>query len=267
LRVKAGLGGAVMQGYLTAIRMLPTGRAVRLKECMAFEGRMDYDKGDLVMTLETGEELIRLESCRKEPETVEWIEKHMRPGSVLYDIGANVGAYSLVACAHTRGRCCVYAFEPGFTTFATLGRNIIRNGYQDCIIPVQVALGERTSLAALEFSQLASGAARHRFVEGQAASAEQSASVLCYSLDEMAAQFDFDMPDMIKLDVDGTEMNVLRGAEKILTNRRLRTILVEVDRDGNADEIESFLAERGFIVASRNRHGRSSTFNYIFERQ
>ena len=85
---------------------------------------LDYPGAKILMEAETQQEMgYRIHSCQKEPWTVAMIER-MQPGDVLYDIGANVGAYTLVAAAlHHR----VVAIEPGYANYARLCQNPTMN--------------------------------------------------------------------------------------------------------------------------------------------
>ena len=71
----------------------------------------------------------RLASVQKEPFTVDWIERSIKPGDVLYDVGANVGPYSLISAKATSNGARIFAFEPSAPSFHDLSRNILIN---DC---------------------------------------------------------------------------------------------------------------------------------------
>ena len=90
----------------------------------------------------------RAQSCKKEPWTVAWIEESMSAGGVLYDVGANVGAFSLIAAKVCARRGTVVAFEPGFASYAHLCANIVLNRCESIIVPLPVALGSTNGLAA-----------------------------------------------------------------------------------------------------------------------
>ena len=62
-----------------------------------------------------------------EPWTVHWLERIVAPGDVLYDVGANIGAFSLVAANAHDQAVRVFAFEPSFVTYAALCRNVLEN--------------------------------------------------------------------------------------------------------------------------------------------
>ena len=74
--------------------------------------RLDWKK-EILLTVKSNMELkTRSNSCKKEPETIDWLTDNLRDGDIFYDVGANVGAYSLVA-ASINDNIKVYSFEPG----------------------------------------------------------------------------------------------------------------------------------------------------------
>src|SRR3990167_8461206 len=84
--------------------------------------RLDYGPKDIFILTDTLREWeTRARSVGKEPKTVPWLEKHGGVGTVFYDIGANIGAYSLVAAAQGAR---VIAFEPAPHNFYKLHENI-----------------------------------------------------------------------------------------------------------------------------------------------
>ena len=131
--LSATLGGRHHVPFFTAFR-------VSLKESIRPQGILDYKGGKIFMDLSSSGELVRLRACQKEPETVKWIETHLKPGETFYDIGANVGAYSFVAHKVSGGKSTIYALEPSFSTFAALCRNIMLNHCDGNIVPLQIAL-------------------------------------------------------------------------------------------------------------------------------
>jgi FkbM family methyltransferase len=256
-----------------ALRLLATRRLVRLKEQLQLTGRLDYPRGNILMNLDSSAQLARLGSCAKEPETVEWIESHMRPGEVLYDIGANVGCYSLVSHAVTGGDCTVYAFEPSFSTFSALCQNVLVNDCGAAIIPLQVVLSDETKLLKFHYRDTMPGSALHCMAEAVVSGESLfkpacTQPILGYRLDDLVTQFSLAWPNHIKLDVDGAELLVLRGSTAVLECSRLRSMLVEVDEERYpSGEIPRFLQNRGFEARSRHQRGRCETLaNYVFER-
>lgn len=220
---------------------------------------LDYGSGDLHLYVTSKvERTSRAFSCRKEPMTVSWLES-LRLGDVFYDIGANVGAYSLIAALRVGPGGRVIAFEPSYATFAHLCDNIVLNNVSDIVIPVPVPLGEQTTLATLNYHKLVPGHARHA-VGGDAADARGDAPmyrqpVLLTRLDDLVAQFSLPSPRFIKIDVDGAEAGVLGGARQTLAQPDLQELMIEVDIQ-NTDAVMDILAKAGFALADRHERTR-----------
>ena len=102
--------------------------ALALVEQLTPVGELDYARHRIELLVSSPEIRVRLRSVEKEPFTVEWIERSIKPGDVFYDIGANVGAYSLIAAKVTGNGARIFAFEPSAATFHDLSRNILHNG-------------------------------------------------------------------------------------------------------------------------------------------
>lgn len=222
---------------------------------------LDYERCAVRLGVSSAIELhVRLHSCAKEPETVAWIEQSLAAGDVFYDIGANVGAYTLVAAAYWGAAVRTVAIEPSAVNFARLIRNLTLNPCARQVIPLPIALGERTSLELLHMENLVPGGALHTVGEAlydalRRAPPVASHATLMFSLDALVAQFGLPPPTHLKLDVDGTELAVLKGAAETLGG--VRSLLVEVDeRHAQAEPIHAFLQERGF------RHQATHPYRY-----
>jgi FkbM family methyltransferase len=260
--------GAVLGALPLRVRALT-------RERLTSTGPLDYPRGPIRLVVDAESELPRLNSCRKEPETVAWIERFVRPGDVVFDIGANVGAYSLVVERATGGQCTVYAFEPSFSTYAQLSRNVALNGAQGRVIPVLVALSDVNGLVTFNYSSLDPGAALHALGDsidnkGKPFHPALTQPVLSYRMDDFVAQFTHAVPNHVKLDVDGIEFKVLEGGRRTLADPALRTVLVEVELGRpELDAIQRLLAEHGFVEHARHPHGTGtdSAANLIFVRE
>jgi FkbM family methyltransferase len=223
-------------------------RAIRYDAAHVRAGLLDYDGADIWMRLGSFREFQRMRSCRSEPWTVRWIEEWIGPGEVLYDLGANVGAYTLVAACKPGGGARVYAFEPGSATYAALVENLMLNAVTGTVTALPVALGARTELQELGLSQLDAGAAMHTV--GGADDEAGRQHILVYALDEFVRQFDLPRPAHVKLDVDGLEHAVLEGATGLLGDPSLRTVLCELDAADEARIVET-LTGHGFTLHER----------------
>src|SRR5678815_6110374 len=94
----------------------------------------------LIFECEDDIEVMRAQTLlTKEPGTIAWLEKHLRPDDVFYDIGANIGCYTLFAASRiTTGH--VYAFEPNVVNARSLMRNVEVNKLEARVTVVTVAL-------------------------------------------------------------------------------------------------------------------------------
>lgn len=270
---RASLGAfesLVVGAASVTLKIFPDGVSVRLRERLTLERPLDYEPAVIALRVTTPvEKDVRLRSCEKEPETIEWIETSMKPGDVLYDIGANVGAYALVAASWTQGNATIYAFEPGSATFASLVENVFLNKLEAAVVPFSVALGPETAVATFSYGTLEAGAATHG---GLAAGAPREAQVraqqvAAYRLDDFVRLMALQPPTHIKIDVDGGELGILRGAEATLRSRELEWVLVEVTIPGDeARSVKALLESAGFVLQSDHEHGGGGTHNWIFRR-
>lgn len=256
-----------------AIGKLKPERAVGIKESILVTGRLDYPGKSIHMALDNATQISRLNACRKEPETVAWIEANMRPGDVFFDVGANVGAYSFVADTVAAGRGDVYAFEPSYSTFAALVANVQLNRCGDRVRTLQVALSNVTKLETFNYSSTTAGAAMHGLglpinEDGLRFEPAHRQLVLAFRMDDLRAQFGIPVPNHIKIDVDGAELLVVEGARDTLGNPALRSLLIEIDhrKDTHTDIVRAIEAH-GLQLVSKNPRNGPGLFNYVFERR
>ena len=162
---------------------------------------------------------------KKEPVTTQWVNS-IKPGEVMFDIGANVGGYSVLAA--TRG-VDVIAFEPEAENYALLVRNMVLNGVQPKAFCL--ALSDKRQIGVLRLSTAGAGSSCHSFgmktdlgMDGLKGPQQG-----CYgiTLDELV-EAGLPAPDHVKLDVDGFEPRVVEGAAKVLSNG-VKSLLVEVN--------------------------------------
>jgi FkbM family methyltransferase len=169
----------------------------------------------------------------KEPDTIRWIDS-FEPGAVFWDIGANVGVFSLYAAI--RRPVSVLSFEPSAANFYVLTRNIQLNGLCDRVTAYAVALSARTELAALNLASPSLGMSLSQFgkpgehspwtgVEEKAA----NHGAIGFSIDDFVDRFHPPFPSHVKIDVDGLELPILEGARGLLRDPRLKSLLVELN--------------------------------------
>ncbi|PSN20340.1 hypothetical protein C7271_02665 [filamentous cyanobacterium CCP5] len=236
-------------------------------------GRIDFpDHPIYIYTTSDIERIARLKSCSKEPMTVEWLRSELKSGDVFYDIGANVGAYTLIASYFLKGQGAVYAFEPNYLNFSQLCKNIVFNHFETDIIPLQVSLCQQTELNYLHYQNLEEGGALHSFSRTIDYKADKflpqlSLGMIGLSLNDVCRIKGTQFPSLIKLDVDGLEYDILLGADKVLSHQNLRSILIEINEDlsKEAQDIIDLLHQKGFFPKEKHQLFKS-LYNYIFYR-
>ena len=212
----------------------------------------------------------------KEPITIQWIAE-FAPGEVLVDVGANVGMYSIWA-AKTRG-AKVFAFEPEAQNYALLNRNIALNDLGDLVKAYCLALSDQSGYSELHLSSLQVGGSCHSlgervdFKHDPMKPAFSQGSVAA-RLDELVAEGVVPVPAHIKIDVDGFEPKVIAGARRVLTDRNLRSLLIETNQNLSDHrqmvvELESlgFRFDPAQVAAAERKTGTfKGVAEYVFRR-
>jgi len=193
----------------------------------------------------------------KEPGTCDWIMKEVRPGEIFYDIGANIGVYTVLAarCAGENGR--VFAFEPHCPSFSRLLDNIRVNNLEHIVTPCNFALHDQQGF--FPFNYFSGEAASSHSQIGSASGDSElefqpEISELKYSasIDSLIATKEFPPPHHIKIDVDGNEFAILRGMNTLMKSfQRPKSIQVEIDKPYQ-DEIMSLMEGHKYVLAAKH---------------
>ncbi len=218
--------------------------------------------------------LYRVETLfSKEPETVKWLET-LGSGDVLFDVGANVGMYSLYAAACGAK---VRSFEPLFTNYFILNSNINLNGLSHQVQAYCIAISDERRVDSMRLSSLGLGAAYSTFGENTTNEAQGSfepvfeQGAFSWTLDDFVYSQGMECPTHIKVDVDGLEGKVIAGAKRVLQDPRLKSVLIELNHDLPSDqEATALVLASGFVVSPHTGgdiHFRGMRYsNMIFER-
>lgn len=223
---------------------------------------LDYAPHPIQLLVSSTEIALRSISVEKEPFTVEWIERSIRPGDVFYDIGANVGAYSLIAAKATANGARIFAFEPSVASFHDLVRNVLLNGCAESVVPLPFALWSDDQALSMEQTSPLPGAARHRIRRQLTPGKPSATTVLGVRLDDLVERFGLPTPTHAKIDTDGYELDVLAGAERTLTRPEWRSIIIELDREetNRNRQIKKLLAQSGFDTGREHKRLPSPSF-------
>ena len=201
----------------------------------------------------------------KEPETIEWLNKNLKDHDVFYDVGANIGLYSLYA-AKLRPYCIVYAFEPESQNFARLCSNIARNNITN-IIPCNFPLARFETFDYFHVGEMQAGAALHSFGQrnecrGDCETTPIKQGCLSVTLDALVEKYNLPVPQLLKIDVDGNEADIIEGGKTTLGSKSVRTILIELNK-GEENNVNGSLKRFKVLGYTLEKTGPLSRVNDI----
>ena len=189
----------------------------------------------------------------KEPETLAWIDNFERD-SVFWDIGANVGLYSIYAAKVKNTK--TFSFEPSVFNLEFLAKNIFINNLEDKINIVPIALSDSNGINTFNMSNILWGGALSTFSKTYDANGldliiKFSYNTLGITSDDLAKIFNLPKPKYIKIDVDGIEHLILSGMSSMLDEAE--EILIELSNIFiEKNEISGkILSDKGFILIEK----------------
>jgi len=249
---------AVLHGVVTGLTSLEGRRRGAMTQARLVE-RLETDS---IHAIETAHGAIRCLPIRgphlaaaalgfadEEPELLAWIDG-FPPGARFWDIGAATGLFSMYAA---RRGAQVTAFEPKATSFGVLVEHLAMNGLT------------RLSLSAMAAGTGGNSVDGHPNQFGQHASVFEQGT-MAYRIDDFVAAFGLAPPDYVKIDVDGVEALILKGAPETL--KSVKGVMVEVEGD-NAVGVDRLigapLADAGLLEDVTVR-GRGSGRNRLYVR-
>jgi len=198
----------------------------------------------------------------KEPGTVEWIKQHVKSDDIFYDVGANIGVFTILAASRTGKRGKVYAFEPHGANFARLVDNITLNNFQQVIFPNNFALHNKEGFFPFHYKSGAVGTSNSQLEAGNDGANEETESQItelkyATSADHLIASEEIPPPHHIKIDVDGNEYLILAGMSHLLSGaHRPKSVQVEMN-DPHKVRILEFMNDHQYHL-SRKHYTRSA---------
>ncbi|BAU63254.1 methyltransferase FkbM family protein [Stanieria sp. NIES-3757] len=169
------------------------------------------------------------------------LSNYLKPGDVFYDIGANVGFFTVIAAKLVGSTGKVYAFEPDRKNSDCVRHNIQLNQFTNSTV-CQKAVSHTTGTGELLLAEYSGG---HTIsVVDRPPDFAGSTVVEIVSIDELINQGQLTPPNVVKIDVEGAELDVLQGM--LQTIKQYRPIIIyEVD----ADKVDSFQQKNELIAA------------------
>lgn len=176
------------------------------------------------------------------------LQRYIRKGDVCLDIGANIGNHSIYyakICHASK----IFAFEPVQSTFSTLQKNIELNHLENCIEACDFGLSDRTKSASIvHFDEQNIGSTK--------LAENNDGDLKLASLDDIKFSCNI---DFVKIDVEGMEYDLLRGAKQFFSQQR-PVVFVEI-WDEHFEKVDSLLQEYGYRIFEKRPAG-----NYIYRK-
>ena len=269
----------ILNYFVTLISKFMVGRYVYslvIQNAMGRVSKVNHDGIMLYLSTPNPINQYRADTfSTKEPETLEWIES-MEKGSIVWDIGANVGLYSIYAAK--KRNCRVYAFEPSVFNLELLARNIFNNDLSNCITMIPLPLSNEPKVNSLNLTSTEWGGAFSTFGDRYGHDGKELLEIFKFntiglSMDTAVKLLNIPAPNYIKIDVDGIEHLILKGGTGIL--KSIKSILVEVNEDYKEQDlnVKTILTEAGLVLKEK-RHSSlvdgsdefGQTYNQIWHR-
>ena len=218
----------------------------------------------------------------KEPETLEWIDSFQEKENLIFwDIGANIGLYSIYnSLKHPKST--TIAFEPSSSNLRILTRNISINNLEKNIKVVSIPLTNKENIfQEMNEGQFVEGGALNSFgekfdFEGKEFKPTMKYNLLGTTINYFLENSILDIPDYIKIDVDGIEHLILEGGDKFLNDKKVKSLSIEINENFKEqyDKVLNLMNKYEFKLLHKKHNDNmfseqskfKNTYNYIFKK-
>lgn len=201
-----------------------------------------------------------------EPETTDYLRRHLRPGGVFADVGANHGYFTILAAALVGDGGRVFAFEPNPPVYDQLRAHVRLNGFEHRVVLLQEALSDTaTDQVRLFVSQWSGNTGVSTLTPGASTiadgglSPERTITVRTETFDHWLATSGVDHVDLVKIDTEGSETDVVRGMAIALQARRIDAVVCETRWESDAHRL---LCASGLIPQPLDTNGPLTNIAY-----
>ena len=209
----------------------------------------------------------------KEPETLNWIDSFSGDKIVFWDIGANIGLYSIYA-ASKHSNIEIISFEPSVNNLRILSRNIYKNKLVSKIKIFQLPLSDDKNIfSSMNEAEFTEGWSMSAFgettnYEGLEFSPKHNYQIFGTNINYLLDNKFLPFPNYIKIDVDGLEHKILNGANKFLNNADLKSLLIELNRDFSEqfDTVQNIMKTNNFKSYLIDQNKKKIVSNFIFKK-
>tara|TARA_B100000809_G_C15085546_1_gene511300 strand:+ start:332 stop:1213 length:882 start_codon:yes stop_codon:yes gene_type:complete len=206
----------------------------------------------------------------KEIEVRKYIKENVKEGDIFFDIGANIGVFTVYA-AKIKKNIKVYSFEPEYSNLNLLKQNVLDNDISDQVNIFSVGLSDEVGFSQLHIQDTEPGAAAHSESRQNIKTTDEGYPVLwkegimTSTLDHLCEDLQI-YPNCIKIDTDGNELKILKGASYTLNNPVLRSLIIEMPlyEEEKMIACENILKASGFKPSWSDR---KNTMNEVWVRE
>tara|TARA_B100000575_G_scaffold294650_1_gene312665 strand:+ start:1748 stop:2617 length:870 start_codon:yes stop_codon:yes gene_type:complete len=219
----------------------------------------------------------------KEPETLNWIDNFKdKEKLIFWDIGSNIGLYSIYAASNFEN-IEVISFEPSTSNLRILSRNIFINNLENKIKIFQIPLGTYKNQFKKFYERKFNEGESHNSLdenidfEGKKIDASNKYQLFSTNIDQIIEEGILDVPDYIKIDVDGIEHLILKGGTNLLKVPKILGIQIEINEnyEDQYTNVLKIMNECNFKFKEKKRNDLSKyyldkkfskMYNYYFTR-
>jgi len=215
----------------------------------------------------------------KEPETLEWINNFEKKDNLIFwDIGANIGLYSIYNSLKNP-KSTTIAFEPSSSNLRVLTRNISINNLEKNIKVISTPLTDKENIfQEMKEGQFIEGGALNSFgekfdFEGKEFQANMKYNLLGTTMNYYIENLILEIPDYIKIDVDGIEHLILQGGDKFLMNKKVKSLSIEINENFEEQykKVLNLMEKNKFKILHKKHNDRllektkfNKVYNYVF---
>ena len=218
----------------------------------------------------------------KEPETLEWIDNFEKKDKIIFwDIGANIGLYSIYSVLRNENVSTI-SFEPSTSNLRVLSRNISINNLENKIKILSAPLSNKENqFLTMNEGDFVEGGALNTFGEnydfaGKLFDSKMKYKILGTTIKNLLDNNILEIPNYIKIDVDGIEHLILEGAGNHLKDKRIKSLSIEINEDFKEqyNKVIEIMDQNEFKLLHKKHNDEmfndskkfSKVFNYVFIR-
>jgi FkbM family methyltransferase len=174
-------------------------------------------------------------------EDMSFLLHFLRPEDLFVDVGANIGSYTILASGHIG--CKTFAFEPIPFTYKRLLNNLYINQLQEKVNSFNQGIGSERKKVAFTIDMDTMNSVELNGINGR---------TMDIQIESLNHVLKYENPSLIKVDVEGYEMEVINGASEILSNQHLKAVILELNNAGekygfSVNEVHEKMLKYGFL--------------------